>query len=147
MHEYRKYLHIDYTSYIFKKNIFYSAHIKIAYTKKYIAQKINQSIFKSSWVPNLAKCMHVMCENNERYDCKTARWIQKINAMHVNPKHKWCMKKILVKNLEIENFSISIDRASISIKYQSSQADSNQKLLSQFRSIEKQIRSIENLKK
>ena len=39
--------------------------------------KINQSIFKSSWVPNLAKCMHVMCESNERYDCKTARWIQK----------------------------------------------------------------------
>ena len=32
--------------------------------------------------------MHVMCENNERYDCKIARWIQKINAMHVNPKHK-----------------------------------------------------------
>ena len=29
-----------------------------------------------------------MCENNERYDCKTARWMQKINAMHVNPKHK-----------------------------------------------------------
>ena len=28
--------------------------------------KINQSRFKSSWVPNLAKCMHVMCENNER---------------------------------------------------------------------------------
>ena len=21
--------------------------------------------------------MHVMCENNEGYDCKTARWIQK----------------------------------------------------------------------
>ena len=29
-----------------------------------------------------------MCENNERYNCKTARWMQKINAMHVNPKHK-----------------------------------------------------------
>ena len=40
--------------------------------------KINQSIFKSSWVPNLAKFMHVMCENNERYDSKIARWIQKI---------------------------------------------------------------------
>ena len=25
--------------------------------------------------------MHVMCENNERYDCKTARWIQK-QSMH-----------------------------------------------------------------
>ena len=43
----------------------------------YKDSKINQSIFKLSWVPNLAKCMHVMCENNERYDCcKTARWIQ-----------------------------------------------------------------------
>ena len=29
-----------------------------------------------------------MCENNERYDSKIARWKQKINAMHVNPKHK-----------------------------------------------------------
>ena len=56
--------------------------------------KINQSIFKSSWVPNLGKCMHVIYENNERYHCKTARWIpkKKKNAMHVNPKHKWCMK-------------------------------------------------------
>ena len=34
-----------------------------------------------------------MYENNERYDCKTARWIQKINAMHVNPKHKMMQKK------------------------------------------------------
>ena len=50
---------------------------KIAYTKMYKDSKINQSIFKSSWVHNLAKCMHVICENNERYDCKTARWIQK----------------------------------------------------------------------
>ena len=81
----------------------------------YKDSKINQSIFKSSWVPNLAKCMHVMCENNERYDCKTARWIQKNNAMHMNPKHKWCMKKKkkLVKNLKTENFSVSIGRASI----------------------------------
>ena len=34
-----------------------------------------------------------MCENNERYDYKTTRWIRqkkkkKNNAMHVNPKHK-----------------------------------------------------------
>ena len=65
------------------------------------------------------------------------------NAMHMNPKHKWCMKKNLVKNLETEKFSISIGRASID--YQLSQADSNQKFLSQFRSVERQIRSIENL--
>ena len=54
-------------------------------------------------------------------------------------------KKTLVKNLEIENFLVSIDRASI--EYQLSQADSNQKLLSQFQSVKRQIRSIENLEK
>ena len=53
------------------------------------------------------------------------------------------MKKNLVKNLETEIFSVLIDRASI--EYQSSQADSNQKLLSQFRLIEKHLRSIKNL--
>ena len=26
---------------------------------------------------DVAKCMHVMCENNKRYDCKNARWIHK----------------------------------------------------------------------
>ena len=44
--------------------------------------------------------MHVMCGK------------KKCNAMHVNPKHNWCMK-ILVKNLKTENFPVSIDRASI----------------------------------
>ena len=60
-----------------KKNIFYSSHIKKAYTRKHIAQNLINQFFWSSWVPNVAKCMHVMCENNKRYDCKTARWIQK----------------------------------------------------------------------
>ena len=55
------------------------------------------------------------------------------------------MKKNLVKNLEIENFSVLIDRASI--KYQSSQADSNQKILLQFQSVEKHLRSVKNLEK
>ena len=70
-------------------------------------------------------------------------WLQnckmdtKSNAMHVNPKHKWCMKKSLVKYLKTENFSVSIDRASI--KYQSCQADSNKKFKRIF------DRSIENL--
>ena len=54
-------------------------------------------------------------------------------------------KKTLVKNLETENFSVSINRASI--EYQLSQADSNQKLLSQFQLVERQFRSIENLEK
>ena len=30
----------------------------------------------------------------------TAKWIQKINAIHVNPKHKWCMKKKQVRSIE-----------------------------------------------
>ena len=49
----------------------------------------------------------------------------KNNAMHVNPKHKWCMKKNLVKNIETANLSVVIDQESI--EHQSSQADSNQK--------------------
>ena len=39
----------------------------------------------------------------------------KNNAMHVNPKHKWCMKKKLVKNLKLENFSVSINRVPIEL--------------------------------
>ena len=56
----------------------------------------------------------------------------KNNAIHVNPKHKWCMKKnkILVKNLETENFLVSIDQASI--KYQSSQAEASFQNLENF---------------
>ena len=38
---------------------------------------------------------------------------RKNNAMHVNPKHKRCMKKNLVKNLKIENFPVLIGRVSI----------------------------------
>ena len=49
----------------------------------------------------------------------------KSNAMHVNPKHKWCIKKNLVKNIETENFLVAIDRESI--EYELSQANSNQK--------------------
>ena len=67
------------------------------------------------------------------------------NAMHMNPKHKWCMKKNLVNNLKTENFSVSIDQ--VIVEYQSSQADSNQKILTHFRSVKKHLRSIENLEK
>ena len=37
----------------------------------------------------------------------------KNNAMHVNPKHKWCMKKKIGQIIKNWNFSISIDRTSI----------------------------------
>ena len=73
---------------------------KIAYTKMYKDSKINQSILKSSWVSNLAKCMYVMCENNERYDCKMD--IEN-NAIHVNPKHKWCRKSIECHSSQAES--------------------------------------------
>ena len=51
----------------------------------------------------------------------------------LNTNDAW--KKILVKNIETENFSVAIDRESI--EHQSSQADSNQKFLPQFWLIEK----------
>ena len=59
---------------------------KKAYTKIYRTKKLNQLIFKSSWVPNLAKCMHVVCETK-----LWEIWFQKCkidkgnNVMHVNP--------------------------------------------------------------
>ena len=64
----------------------------------------------------------------------TARWIQKNNAMHVNPKHKRCKKNRLIKYLKTENFSVSISRASI--EYQSSQADARLEKSGIFRLIE-----------
>ena len=55
------------------------------------------------------------------------------------------MKKNLVNNLKTENFSVSIDQ--VIVEYQSSQADSNQKILIHFRSVKKHLRLIENLEK
>ena len=69
------------------------------------------------------------------------------NAMHMNPKHKLCKKKIyiyrLVKYLKTENFSVSIDQASI--EYQSSQEEARLEKTGIFRLIENHTRSIENL--
>ena len=63
--------------------------------------------------------MHSMCKNNERYDCKMAKWIQKTMQcmwiLNINKKNR------PVKYLKTENFSISIGRASI--EYQLSQAE------------------------
>ena len=68
--------------------------------------------------------------NNERYDCKTARWIQKtMQCMWIlNINDAW--KNRLVRYLKTENFLVSISRALI--EYQSSQADSNQKFYRNF---------------
>ena len=75
---------------------------------------------------------------NCKMDIKTMQcmWI-------LNTNDAW--KNFLVKNIETENFSIAIDQESI--EHQLSQADSNQKFQSQFRLIEKQVRSIESLEK
>ena len=42
--------------------------------------------------------------------------------MYVNPKHKWCMKDKLIKNLKTKKFSVSIGQ--VSVEYQSNQAES-----------------------
>ena len=55
------------------------------------------------------------------------------------------MKKILVKYLKIENFSVSISQASI--KYQSSQAEARLENFGIFRLIENHTRLIKNLEK
>ena len=69
------------------------------------------------------------------------------NAMHMNPKHKLCKKNIyiyrLVKYLKTENFSVSIDQASI--EYQSSQEEARLEKTGIFRLIKNHTRSIENL--
>ena len=67
------------------------------------------------------------------------------NAMHVNPKHKWCVKKIFgqkLKNWKFFNFDqSSINRALIK------SGRIKPKILSQFRSVKNQRRSIKNLEK
>ena len=85
----------------------------------YRTKKINQSIFKSSWVPNLAKCMHVMYENNERYDFKNARRIQKKKCNACESYHKWCMKRLVSQELKkhwIFQSSIGLKESSINRK-------------------------------
>ena len=80
--------------------------------------------------------MHGMCENNERYNCKTARWIQKTMQymwiLNINDAKK--KKKRLVKYLKTEIFSVSIGR--VSIEYQSSQAEARIEKCGIFWSIE-----------
>ena len=45
LHEYRKYLHIDYSLYLLRKIFFTISHIKKTYTRKYIAQKLINQYF------------------------------------------------------------------------------------------------------
>ena len=53
--------------------------------------------------------MHVMCENNERYDCKTARWIQKqCNALNINDSKKKKINQFVLKAQTLNTFCIKI---------------------------------------
>ena len=52
--------------------------------------------------------MHVMCENNKRYDCKKCKMDKENNIMHVNPNKNDARKDRLIKKLKTENFPVSI---------------------------------------
>ena len=53
--------------------------------------------------------MRVVCENNERYDYKNARWIKKKKIeMHVNPIINDAWKDWSVKKLKTEIFEVLI---------------------------------------
>ena len=86
-----------------------------------------------------------MFENNERYDCKTVRWIQKImQCMWIlNINDAW--KNRLVKYLKIEKFSISVGRAST--EYQSSQGEARLEKSRNFWLIDNHTQSIKILEK
>ena len=69
---------------------------------------------------------------------------EKNNAMHVNPKHKWCMEKKIQKLKNQKKFSF--DRLSIDqIPIESGRF--KPKILTHFQLVEKHPRSIENLEK
>ena len=92
--------------------------------------------------------MHVMCENNERYDYKTVRWKKKKKTTTImlcvwilNTNDVW--KQNLFKNLKTENFLVSIDRALI--EYQSSHAGAKLEKYGNFWLIKNHTRSIEIL--
>ena len=66
--------------------------------------------------------MHVVCENNERHDCKNARWINKIIECMWILSQNDAWKDKLVKNLKTENFLVSISQALI--RHRSNQVES-----------------------
>ena len=65
-----------------------SSHIKIVYTKKYITQKLtNQFLNQVEYPIYQSVCM--LCVKTMRdMATKLQDGYKKINAMHVNPKHK-----------------------------------------------------------
>ena len=88
LHEQRKYLRIDYPSYLLRK-IFSIVHIKKkkTYTRKYIAQKlINQFFDQVEYPMQQSVCMlsvKIMRDMTAKLQDG-----YKNNTMHVNPKHK-----------------------------------------------------------
>ena len=104
-----------------------------------MAQKLINQFFDQVEYPMYQSVCMLCVKTMRDMTAKLQDGYKKMQCMWIlNTNDAW--KKILVKNIETENFSISNDRALI--KYQSSQADSNQKLLSQFRSVERQIQLI-----
>ena len=87
LHEQRKYLHIDYPSYLVRK-IVYTIHTKKkAYARKYMAQKlINQFFDQVEYPMQQSVCM--LCVKTMRYMTAKLQDGYKNNTMHVNPKHK-----------------------------------------------------------
>ena len=91
----------------------------------YRTQELINQFFKSSWVPNLAKRMSVMCENNI-----WEIWLHKCkidivnNAMHVliymcnacESNHKWCMTRLIGQESKNWNFPVSIGQKSIRLQ-------------------------------
>ena len=68
-------------------NIFYSLHIKKAYTKKYIAQKlINQFLNQVEYPIQQSVC--VLCVKTMKDMIANMQDGYRNNAMHVNSKHK-----------------------------------------------------------
>ena len=75
--------------------------------------KINQSIFKSSWVPNLVKCMRVVCEKQWVIWLQKCKMDKENNTMHVNPIINEAWKDWLDKNLKTKNFPVLISETLI----------------------------------
>ena len=76
---------------------------------------MNQSIFKSSWLLSLVKCMRVVCETLWEIWLQKCKIDKENNAMHMNPITIDTWKDWSVKNLKTKIFEVSIGRKESSI--------------------------------
>ena len=72
---------------ISRKYIFYNSHIKKAYTRKYIAQKLINQYFDQVEYP-MQQSVYMLCVKTMRDMTVKLQNGYKKNAMYVNPKHK-----------------------------------------------------------